>query len=187
MGTSIELKVGGVSLDYSKNHMGIDWGWLFQEGDLTRRRTSAIDHEYYADLPEEADELGIAELTYVRPLSRVLPRLRLLGHSLEGARSEYDAVLFEAASMSDDDEVGTKLLLSFEEFYDLANRYPLSALEDKCVDYETENRDIVAQGRYAALANEFSRIPWTETSGLYWSERSYLSDKICILSAPSCC
>jgi hypothetical protein len=38
MGTSIELTVGGVSLDYSKNSIGFDWGHLFQDGDLTSRR-----------------------------------------------------------------------------------------------------------------------------------------------------
>lgn len=30
MGTSIELKVGGVSLDYAKNNMGHDYGYLFK-------------------------------------------------------------------------------------------------------------------------------------------------------------
>lgn len=81
MGTSIELTVAGVSLDYSKNGMGFDWGHLFQAGDLTRRRVGQIDYDYYAQHPEEADELAVAEETFVRPLSRVLPRLSLLGHT----------------------------------------------------------------------------------------------------------
>jgi hypothetical protein len=90
MGTSIELTVGGISLCYSKNHMGIDWGHLFQESDLIRRRTTAIDYDYYAGHPEEAEALAVAELTFVRPLSRALPRLALLGYSFEGARAEYE-------------------------------------------------------------------------------------------------
>jgi hypothetical protein len=34
MGTSIELTVSNVSLDYAKNFMGNDYGFLFQETDL---------------------------------------------------------------------------------------------------------------------------------------------------------
>ena len=30
MGTEINLTVGGISLSYSKNHMGIDFGHLFR-------------------------------------------------------------------------------------------------------------------------------------------------------------
>lgn len=179
MGTSIELTVGGVSLDYSKNFMGNDWGHLFQEGDLLRRRTSAIDYDYYAEHPEEVEELADAELTFVRSLSRVLPRLALLGHSLDGARVEYEALLDEAASMADDDEA-TPQHLNFEEFCSLANRFPLADLADAYVP-----DDFIAQGRLTAYAEEFSRIPWAERSDLYWSEKSYLASKVCILSAPS--
>jgi hypothetical protein len=117
MGTSIELTVAGVSLDYSKNSMGLDWGCLFQEGNLSRRRTDGIDYDYYAQHPEDADELAISEETFVRPLSRVLPRLSLLGHSIEGVRAEYDAVLADAASMRDDEDekVRAPLVASFGE------------------------------------------------------------------------
>jgi hypothetical protein len=183
MGTSIELTVGGVSLAYSKNHMGMDWGYLFQEGDLLHRRTAAINYDYYTEHPEEADELANAELTLVRSLSRVLPRLTLLGHSLESARAEYEALLKEGASMAEvlQEDTESNSPLTFEEFCNLANRFRLSELADAYIEYD----DVVAQGRFAAYADEFSRIPWTETSGLYWSEKSYLSDKLCVLSPPS--
>ena len=104
MGTSIELTVAGLSLDYSKNSKGVDWGHLFQEGDLSRRRMDGIDYDYYGQRPEEADELAISEEAFIRPLSRVLPRLSLLGYSIEDARAEYEAVLADAASMRDDVE-----------------------------------------------------------------------------------
>lgn len=184
MGTAIELTVGGISLCYSKNHMGIDWGHLFQASDLLRRRTSAINYDYYADHPEEAEELEDAESTFVRPLSRVLPRLALLGHSLDGARTEYDAVIEEASSMSEDDE-NAKSPLSFEEFCALANRFPISELADAYIEYDTKDRNAVAQGRYTAYAEEFSRIPWAEGSDSYWSEKSYLSSMVCILRPES--
>lgn len=47
MGTSIELKVGGVSLDYAKNNMGYDYGYLFQSQDLARRPCDGIDYDYW--------------------------------------------------------------------------------------------------------------------------------------------
>jgi hypothetical protein len=185
MGTSIELTVAGVSLDYSKNSMGFDWGHLFQEGDLSRRRMDGIDYDYYEQHPEEADELAISEETFVRPLSRVLPRLSILGHSIEGARAEYEAVLADAACMDDYGDPRTGTPLTFEEFCALANRYPLAELSDEYVEYDNENRDALSKGRFIAHAEEFFRLPWTERSDLYWSEKSYLADQVCILSATS--
>jgi hypothetical protein len=44
MGTSIGLTVGGVSLSYSKNHMGLDFGFLFQQGDESRRKLDGINY-----------------------------------------------------------------------------------------------------------------------------------------------
>jgi len=130
MGTSIELTIAGISLSYSKNHMGIDWGHLFQEGDLVHRPTTAIDYDYMAKHPKEAESLAVAELTFVRPLAKVLPRLALLGHSLESARAEYEALLSEAASIADaiEENVERQSHLSFEEFCDLSNRFPVAEL-----------------------------------------------------------
>lgn len=98
MGTSIELTVGGVSLDYAKNNMGHDYGYFFQSQDLARRPCNGID--YYADHPEEEDELAESELSFVRPLSRVVPRLQILGHTLTTAKSEYEALAAESADIS---------------------------------------------------------------------------------------
>src|SRR5690554_2028616 len=96
MGTSIELCIGDVSLSYSKNHMGIDYGFLFQDGDLKRQKSKAINYEYYEENPDEKYELDEAEEAFSRALSRVLPRLKLLGFTLEAARAEYQAMVAEA-------------------------------------------------------------------------------------------
>ena len=58
MGTSIELKVSGVSLDCAKNNMGNDYGYLFQESDLARRPCDGIDYDYYRNHPEDDDDLA---------------------------------------------------------------------------------------------------------------------------------
>jgi hypothetical protein len=38
--------------------MRIDYGFLFQEGDLFRRKTDSIDYGYYEEHPEEKGEPG---------------------------------------------------------------------------------------------------------------------------------
>lgn len=184
MGTSIELKVGDVSLDYAKNSSGNDYGYLFQDADLARRPCDGIDYDYYRDHPEQTDDLAESELAFVRPLVRVIPRLCVLGDTLEGARAEYEAVVTDARSSLSTDE-GPAQFLDFEEFCALANLFPLASLANEYIDYDTEERDSIAQGRFAPYAPLFARIPWGENSDLYWSEASFLSAKLCILSPSS--
>ncbi|MCU8290952.1 HEPN/Toprim-associated domain-containing protein [Vibrio vulnificus] len=187
MGTSIELRLGNVSLSYAKNHMGRDYGFLFQESDLTRRKSEEIDYEYYEEHPEEQQDLEEFEETFVRALSRTIPRLNLLGYTLERARTEYEYLIAEAEEIlifSEVDE-SKKTYLTFEEFCDLVCRYPLADLDNEYVEYDTPDRDIVSQGRLATHIDEFDRLPWCGGSDLYWSEASYFSEKVCILSAES--
>jgi hypothetical protein len=183
MGTEITLDVGHVSLAYAKNNMGNDYGFLFQEADLTRRRSDGINYEYYDEHPEEEGDLAEHELAFVRPLSRVLPRLHVLGFTLDLAREEYQDFLDEASTYSFAEE-GLRPL-TFEEFCDLANRYPLASLASELIETDTPNRDTVAQGRFAAHASDFARLPRTDNSDFYWSESSYLSAMLCILSPSS--
>lgn len=187
MGTSIELCIGNVSLSYSKNFMGEDYGFLFQEGDLFRRKTDSIDYDYYEEHPDEREELAEAEELFARTLSRILPRLEILGVTLEAARAEYQAVVAEAPEMSSysELEVSREDYLSFEELCSLACRYPLGDLKSGYIEYETPDRDKIAQGRFAADIVEFERIPWTGNADSYWSESSFLSARVCILSAES--
>ncbi len=187
MGTSIELCIGNVSLSYSKNLMGEDYGYLFQEGDLFRRKTDAINYDYYEEHPEEKEELAEAEELFARPLSRIFPRLEILGFTLDTARAEYEAVVAEAVEIPSFSELeeSKKDYLTFEEFCNLACRYPLDDLTSGYIEYETPDRDKVSQGRFAADIEVFERIPWTENSDSYWSEASFLSARVCILSAES--
>lgn len=187
MGTSIELCLGNVSLSYSKNHMGIDYGFLFQSSDLTRRNSESINYEYYEENPDEKQDLDEAEEVFARTLSCVLPRLNLLGFTLETARSEYQALVAEAEEISNeiDIEESKNEYLTFEEFCNLACRYPLNDLKSDYIEHDTTDRDIISQGRFASDIDLFDRIPWSENSDLYWSEASYLSARVCILSAES--
>lgn len=184
MGTEINLTVGGISLSYSKNHMGIDFGHLFQDSDRTRRRMQEINYNYYVENPEEIADLEISEMAFVRTLGRIVPRLQLLNHSLDAARMEYEAVLAEAVEMASYADPPEKAsFLTFEEFCALACRYPLGVLKDAYIEYETPDRERLAQGRFATEAEEFARLPCDRLNNLYYSEKSYLSSHLCILSA----
>ncbi|HHQ4527478.1 TPA: HEPN/Toprim-associated domain-containing protein [Aeromonas hydrophila] len=187
MGTSIELSVGNVSLSYSKNHMGIDYGFLFQNGDLTRRKSESIDYEYYEENPELKHEIDDVEETFSRVLYRVIPRLNILGHTLDVARNEYNSLIAEAEDISReiDETASRKEYLTFEEFCHLACRYPLTSLKNDYIEYDTPDRDTISQGRLATDMELFDRIPWLGDLDLYWSEASYLSSRVCILSAES--
>ena len=94
MGTAIELIVGGISIDYAKNHMGIDHGFLFQEKDRTRCQSVEINYEYFEANPQE--DLSMMEAAFVRPLHKVLPRLDITGYTIDAARAEYEEVINEA-------------------------------------------------------------------------------------------
>ncbi|MEP2725491.1 HEPN/Toprim-associated domain-containing protein [Roseibium sp.] len=186
MGTEINLTVGGISLSFSKNHMGIDFGHLFQESDRTRRKMEEINYDYYEDNPDEIADLEVSEMVFARRLDRIAPRLELLNHSLEAARAEYQSVVVETLEMASYSEPPEEpSLLSFEEFCALACRYPLGELKDAYIEYETPDRDKVAQGRFVDDANEFARLPGDRYNDLFYSEKSYLSASLCILSAES--
>ena len=182
MGTYIELKLGGVTLDWSKNSLGADHGFLFQDADRTRRPSDQIDYSYYADNPNE--DIGINEDAFVRPLARVLPRLDLLGHTLDAARAEYDALLEELAEYMDDEESRESWNpMTFDEFCSFANRYAISSLDDSGrPEEEDESR---RKGRFVDDEDEIARIPSLDSSNLYWSEKSYFGSSVCVLSAYS--
>lgn len=167
--------------------MGIDYGFLFQDGDLCHRKSDAINYEYYDQHPEEKDELLEAEELFVRPLSRILPRLNILGFTLESARAEYQAVVEARVDLDSyiDTQENKYEYLTFEEFCDLACCYQLSTLNNTYIEYSTPDRDTLSQGRLAADIELFNRIPGTLDSDNYWSESSFMADQMCILSAES--
>lgn len=167
--------------------MGEDYGFLFQGTDLCRRKTDAINYDYYEEHPEDKQELAEAEELFARTLSRIVPRLEILGCTLETARAEYQAVVAEAIEIESysESEEPTNEYLTFEEFCNLACRYPLGDLTGGYIEYETPERDMLSQGRFAADIDEVKRIPWTDNSDSYWSETSFLSARVCILSAES--
>lgn len=187
MGTYIELELGGISLDSAKNHMGADHGHLFQYGDRTRRPVvSTVDEGEDSDGTSAADRAA-EEAAFVRPLSRVLPRLNLLGFTLEAARREYEAVVLEHVEQSSWEHREAKTeadYMNFDEFCAFCDRFKIADLDDTFVGGISDEEMEKARGRFSRMADELARIPQdTLDSPPFWSERSFFGSSVCILSA----
>ena len=86
MGSEIRLALGRLEIDWGRNHHFFDHLPLFQEGDLGDLRSKRV---------------------LTKCLKDVQPRLRLLGHTVDSARDEYEMLR---------ERLGITEALSFEEF-----------------------------------------------------------------------
>ncbi|WP_279610459.1 HEPN/Toprim-associated domain-containing protein [Burkholderia gladioli] len=172
VGTEIHLEVGGVSIDWSKNNAGTDHRSLFQEGDRARLPSEEADDESQATHPED-DAL-------VRTLARVLPRLDLMGWTLDAARAEYNALVDGQSDIAKEIGRDTSGVMTFDEFCAFAGRYRLADLDDTYIDDSHEWNSIV-KGRFRADEAEMDRLPMSYDS-LYWSEKSYFASRVVLLS-----
>lgn len=182
MGTSIELTVAGLSIDYSKNSMGRDHGAIFQAEDRLSRRSDQIDYDYYNENPDD-ETVRNHEASFARPLKKIIPRLDLLGFTEAAARTEYDQLIQDELEMrgEDYDEQGRANYLSFEEYCEFACQYPLAALDDTYIEYGVDGRVDLAKGRFEKFDELISRIPNSHYNNLYWSEQSYFTSAVRIL------
>ncbi|MFT8555367.1 MAG: HEPN/Toprim-associated domain-containing protein [Zymomonas mobilis] len=175
MGTEIELTVGGIAIDWSKNSMGVDYRELFKKSDLTRRYSDQISYD-------EDRELSDRDAAYVRPLSKILPRLEILGFSLDKAKEEYNNIIIEEDTYNDHVSSEDRIcFLTFEEFCEFINSHPLNELDQTYI--EDLDGD-VRKGKLLEEKNLIDRIPKAflfGTSGHY-SEASYFRNVVCILN-----
>lgn len=172
MGTEIHLKVGGMSIDWSKNNAGTDHRSLFQEGDRARLASEEADDEPHATHPED-DAL-------VRTLARILPRLDLMGWTLDAARAEYNALVDDQSEDAEDIGRNTCGVMTFDEFCAFAGRYRLADLDDTYIDHSHE-RDSIIKARFRADEAEMGRLPMSYGSW-HWSEKSYFASRVVLLS-----
>lgn len=162
MGTSIDLKIAGITIDWSKNSMGIDHGVLFQGSDRARCISDQIDYAYYDENPND-DELAVHEAAFVRPLAKILPRLDLLGYSLQAARAEYDGMISDEVGTDEDNGEPSHDYMSFDEFCTYACRRPLRSLS-QIVDHEDEE---VHKRAFPDDGNYLARLPFNHNSGFF--------------------
>jgi hypothetical protein len=183
VGTEIQLELGGVGLSWAKNHRGHDHGALFQEDDRQAVRSDQIDYDYFQEQDEDPTPM---EMAFVRKLKDVVPRLELLGFTLDQARSAYDHWVVQWREEREgiaDDEPLTLEPLSFDEFCAFANNQPLTELDDTFVqDDEPLTRRMRPMGRFVSDTATIDRIPHGfDHDDLSWSERSYFGNRINIL------
>jgi hypothetical protein len=183
MGTEISLSLGGADLAWSKNHRGMDHGALFQEHDRKPLHDDQTDYQYYG--AKGIDHTAM-EMAFVRRLDAMVPRLELLGFTLEHARRAYEIraqqwrVEQEGIWIATDSE--PKMPLSFEEFTALTNRVPIASLADSYIHSDTKDTDGAVKGRFSAEAEVFTRIPGVyDYNDVDYSELSYFSRSINIL------
>lgn len=176
MGTEIYLKVGPVMLDWSKNSRGDDHGVLFQEHDRTHIHSDQTD---YACCEEHGIDAEPNERALVRTLKSIVPRLDLLGFTVDTARSEYERIAADCADYQDED-ASFLPPLHFSEFLAFLSRHPLGTLDDTFIEGFDEESTRRMQGRFASDP-AVSRIPTWDGSGDGYSEASYFASLIRIL------
>lgn len=179
MGTEITLEVGGLTIDWSKNSRGVDHGMLFQENDLKRVPSDQIDYEYFT---ENNEDPGLMERAFARSLKETIPRIELLGFTIDKVRTEYEASseawIEECESMEDEGESSTKQIMTFEEFLCFVVKYPVAELEDTFVSGLDETSEAKIRGRFNDNAIT-SRVPHYRDYDVHaYSERSYFGELI---------
>ena len=182
MGTEITLDIEDLSITYAKNSRGFDHGSLFQEQDRKRIESDQIDYDYFE---REGEDPASMEMAFVRSLQDIVPRLELLGFSLDRVRREYEQCVKkwkeERLSFLDDDAGKYPEPMSFPEFQQFAIQYPISSLDNTYVNYfDSEGRKKI-QGRFNDK-KVTSRIPnCNNHGGQGFSERSYFGELVNIL------
>jgi hypothetical protein len=177
MGTMITLDVAGMSIDWSKNSIGNDHSSLFQAGDVKRVRSDQINYEYFVERGESPEAM---EMALTRQLKDIVPRLQLMGFTIQNAKSEYDEVARkyqEDQTFLEDDEEPIDLM-TFDQFCAFVIAHPIADLASKFVESLDEEE---IRGRFAD-EKITSRIPRTDyDDDSSYSERSYFGKIISIL------
>ena len=172
VGTIIDLCVGGISVDWSKNRRGTDHGALFQVRDRQRQRSDQIDYDYF-----DRNDLSPAEMemAFSRPLRAVVPRLELLGFRLDAVRQAYERRAKEwqedQKAMADNSPIIESL--TFDEFLSFVQAHPIRELDDGFVPETDEVGYRRIRGRFDG-SQTVARIPIeSEHASNAYSERTY--------------
>lgn len=146
MGTYISLDVGAIEIAWSKNHPGLDHSCLFHETDRVE-----IQHDWSG---EDDCQMGFRST-----VAAVLPRIELLGHTLDRARREYETAItinsrerLEYAEAVGEPAPSTDYL-AFDEILTIAKSIPAKGLSKEIDEKNQEPKRVLASGLV-------SRLPW---------------------------
>lgn len=181
MGTEITLNCAGVSITYNKNQRGIDHGSLFQENDRNAINSSQFEYDWHK---EEGEEQTPSEMTFVRTLEDVVPRIELLGFTIERVRNEYEFVAREwlenGLSLQENADQPTPELMNFDEFRSFVCSYPLAELDNSFISSLNEESKNKIVGRFIGI--EFERFPCYQSYNINaYSERDFFMALVNIL------
>lgn len=181
MGTEITLDIGGITLTYSKNHIGIDHGTLFQEKDRKRCKSDQINYDYFEENDEDPIEM---EMAFIRPLGEIAPRLELLGFTLDAAKHEYEktvAELLEERAIYEEESPEHSGYMTFEEFVQFATEYPVVTLDDTFISGVDSESAVKVRGRFHKDSRT-QRIPYSyDYNSDGYSEANYFGNLIGVL------
>ncbi len=174
MGTEINLEVCGLTIDWSKNSRGIDHGILFQAKDRKRIHSDQVNYDYFRERNEDP---GLMEMAFCKPLKEVIPRIELLGFTLDQVQREYESCAEnwreECQAMADDGEESGPDLMTFAEFCAFATTHPLASLDDTFISTSDALSEAQIRGRFADMTVT-RRLPcFSELEAIAYSERSY--------------
>ncbi|MEL5575211.1 HEPN/Toprim-associated domain-containing protein [Serratia marcescens] len=127
MGTVISLRVSDITIDWSKNSLGLDHGILFQKED------HFVQPEYEDEIEGSAlsQENKLMRTVLRRPLSSLTDRLDLLGFSLETVRMEYETFIkTELGSWLETAPESSKPF-TFDELVEFINRHNIRDLSNE--------------------------------------------------------
>lgn len=177
MGTEISLEIGGLTIDWCKNSRGIDHGMLFQASDRKRIHSDQIDYDYFRENGQDPEPM---EMAFCRTLREVVPRLELLGFTLDQVRREYticaEAWKEESQIMAGALEEFLLDVMTFEEFCVFVTAHPLQGLDRTFISSFNSGSELLIRGRFGDMAVT-SRIPYFAAGGANaYSECGYFGD-----------
>ena len=181
MGTIISLRVAGTDIAWAKNGPGENYGPLFQDNDLTRLRSEQLDYDRVD--PNDPD-LAREEMAFAKQLSGLVPRLELLGFTLEQVEAEYSQATQEHAgeteALDEESERSSPRLMTFPEFCAFVSSHPIGELDDTFVGSMDGDATRRREGRFFGKALK-QRIPRDWNYGSSYSESSYFASLMMFL------
>ncbi len=179
MGTEISLDVGGLTIDWCKNSRGTDHGALFQDKDLKHHLSDQINYEYFE---ENNEDPGLMERAFVRRLKETIPRIEMLGFTIDAVQREYEASveawIEERESIEEEGTQSSNKPMSFEQFRRFVMEHPVASIDDTFVSGLDEASTRRIQGRFndETLTNQ---LPHYYAYDIHaYSERSYFGGLI---------
>lgn len=184
MGTIISLSVDDVDVCWSKNHIGIDHGPLFQPEDRKRFKSDQVNYDYF-EFENEPDLIKM-EMGFIKNLGDVVPRLELMGFTIEQISKEYEIVVAESNETRKElEESGLEKAtpcMRFDQFLDIFKRIDIVAL-DGSYDEDSVDKDPSEYGTKFIDAETLKSIPNYEPyDSMVYSEISLVSCMLDILS-----